>query len=114
MDAFLSKEVLQGLARARKQAQRKKNRLRLHVEDEVYPLLRVSDNGFEMEADIAPHLRGFVDIYDGARHLSNCLVIHSAVDGNVMRYEFKRNTSVADGPAKDFALDENAPVALLR
>lgn len=113
MDAFLSKEVLQGLERARKQAQRKKNRLRLHVEDEIYPLLRISENGFEMEADSAPHLRGFVDIYDGSRHLSNCLVIHSELEGNIMRYEFKRNTNVTDSPAKDFAEDENAPVALL-
>jgi len=114
MDAFLPKEVLQGLARARKQAQRKKNRLRLHVGGEIYPVLRVSDSGFEMEAEIAPHLRGFADIYDGARHLSTCLVIHSEQDGPVVRYEFKRNTTVANGPAKDFAIDENAPVALLR
>ena len=114
MDAFLSKEVLQGLERARKQAQRKKNRLRLHVGDEVYPLLRVSDTGFEMEHDAAPHLRGFVDIYNGAVHLATCLVIHSEPEGNIMRYEYKRHTNVADGPAKDFAVDENAPVALLR
>jgi len=114
MDAFLSKEVLQGLERARKQALRKKNRLRLHVGDEVFPLLSVSDTGFEMEHDAAPHLRGFVDIYDGARHLANCLVIHSELEGKIMRYEYKRHTNVADGPAKDFAVDENAPVALLR
>jgi len=114
MDEFLSKEVLQGLERARKQAQRKKNRLRLHVGGEVYPLLKLSDDGFEMDHDVAPHLRGFVDIYDGARHLATCLVIHSEPDGNIMRYEYKRHTNVADGPAKDFAVDENAPVALLR
>ncbi len=113
MDAFLSDEVLQGLERARKQAQRKKNRLRLHVGDEIYPLLKLSDDGFEMERDAAPHLRGFVDIYDGARHLATCLVIHSEPEGSVMRYEYKRHTDVTNGPAKDFAVDDNAPVALL-
>ncbi|MBL1436364.1 MAG: hypothetical protein COB08_009225 [Rhodobacteraceae bacterium] len=113
MDTFLSKEVLNGLDRARKQAQRKKNRLRLHVGDEIYPLLRLSDDGFEMDAEAAPHLRGFVDIYDGAKHLSSCLIIHSETEGNIMRYEYKRHTNVADGPAKDFVVDENAPVALI-
>ncbi len=113
MDAFLPKEVLAGLERARKQAQRKKNRLRLHVGGEIYPLLRLSDDGFEMDAHAAPHLRGFVDIYDGARHLLSCLIIHSEPEGNIMRYEFKRHTNVANGPAKDFAVDDNAPVALI-
>lgn len=113
MDAYLPKEVLNGLARARKQAQRKKNRLRLHVEGEIYPILRLFDNGFEMETEVAPHLRGFVDIYDGAEHLSSCLIIHSEPEGNVMRYEYKRHTNVTDGPAKDFAVDENAPIALI-
>ncbi len=114
MDAFLSKEVLEGLERARKQARRKKNRLRLHVGDEVFPLLRLTEDGFEMEGGAAPHLRGFVDIYDGARHLATCLIIHSEAEGEIMRYEYKRHTNVADGPAKDFVVDENAPVALLR
>ncbi len=114
MDAYLSNEVLEGLDRARKQAQRKRNRLRLHVGDDVYPLLKLTDDGFEMEHDAAPHLRGFVDIYDGARHLATCLVIHSEPEGNIMRYEYKRHTNVADGPAKDFVVDESAPIALLR
>jgi len=113
MDAFLSNEVLEGLERARKQAQRKKNRLRLHVGEEVYPLLQLTNNGFEMERDAAPHLRGFVDIYDGARHLATCLVIHSEPEGEIMRYEYKRHTNVTDGPAKDFVIDDNAPVALI-
>jgi len=114
MDAHLSKEVLDGLNRARKAALRKKNRLRLHVDNEVYPVLSLKGNGFEMEADVAPHLRGLVDLYDGARHLAQCLIIHSEPEGDIMRYEFKRRTEVTDAPAKDFALDKNAPVALLR
>lgn len=114
MDAHLSKEVLDGLNRARRLALRKKNRLRLHAGDEVYPLLTVGETGFEIEQDIAPVLRGFVDIYDGARHLLQCLIIHSEPEGDVLRYEFKRRTEVANGPAKDFVVDDKAPVALLR
>ncbi len=114
MDAFLSDEVINGINRARMQALRKKNRLRLHVGEEIYPILSLSENGFEIETDAAPHLRGLVDIYDGARHLMNCLIIQSELDGDILRYEYKRHTDVALGPAKDFAVDEDAPIALLR
>ncbi len=114
MDAHLSKEILDGIKRARKSALRKKNRLRVHVGDETYPVLALKGDGFEMESDAAPHLRGSVDLYDGARHLAQCLIIHSEAEGDIMRYEFKRRTDVTDGPAKDFVVDKNAPVALLR
>jgi len=114
MDAHLSKEILDGIKRARKLALRKKNRLRIHAGDEIYPVLALKGDGFEMESDAAPHLRGLVDLYDGARHLAQCLIIHSEPEGDIMRYEFKRRTDVTDGPAKDFVVDQNAPVALLR
>ena len=114
MDAHLSKEVVEGIERARKMGMRMKNRLRVHVGDEIYPVLSLKGDGFEIEADAAPHLRGLVDIYDGARHLAHCLVIHSEPDGDIMRYEFKLRTDVGNGPAKDFVIDQNAPVALLR
>ncbi|MBL4806614.1 MAG: hypothetical protein JKY31_04905 [Rhodobacteraceae bacterium] len=114
MDAHLPKEVLEGLNRARKQAMRKKNRLRVHVGEDIYPVLQLSDTGFEMEQGVAPNLRGLVDIYDGARHLAQCLIIYSEPEGDIMRYEFKRRTDVGNGPAKDFVVDDNAPVALLR
>ncbi|MCF6306172.1 MAG: hypothetical protein L3J33_12480 [Rhodobacteraceae bacterium] len=114
MDAHLSKEILDGIKRARKLAMRKKNRLRVHAGDEIYPVLALKGDGFEMEADVAPHLRGLVDLYDGGRHLAQCLIIHSESEHDIMRYEFKRRTDVTDGPAKDFVVDKNAPVALLR
>lgn len=114
MDAHLSPEVINGINRARKLALRKKNRLRLQVADEVYPILSLSDSGFEIEQDVAPHLRGFVDIYDGAKHLVSCLIIQSELDGDILRYEYKRHTDVSLGPAKDFVVAEDAPIALLR
>lgn len=114
MDTFLSREVLEGIGRARAIAQRKKNRLRLHNNGESFPLLQLWDNGFSMAATQKAHLRGLVDIYDGARHLSQCLIIHSEPDGTAMRYEFKRKTEHVETPPVDFEVNENAPVALLR
>lgn len=114
MDSFLSREVIEGMDRARMAALKKKNRLRLIADGETYPVLRLWDDGFSMDASHKAHLRGLVDLYDGGRHLSTCLIIHSEPDGAIMHYEFKRKTDAVDAPPVDFEVNENAPVALLR
>lgn len=91
----------------------KKNRLRVHAGDEIRPILKLWDDGFSMVAETAPNLRGFVDLYDGSKHLLQCLVIRADLDGDVVNYEFKRWTRAMENPPKDFAEDENAPVALI-
>ena len=114
MESFLSREVLEGVARARLGDLKKKNRLRLMTNGEAYPVLRLWEDGFSMDATHKAHLRGLVDIYDGGRHLSQCLIIHSEPDGSTMRYEFKRRTDTVEKPPVDFEINPNAPVALLR
>jgi hypothetical protein len=113
MMTFLPKEVREGLELARKRDLRKKSRLRVNVGGEVFPVLEFRETGFALDIENAPKLRGLVDLYDGARHLYQCLIIASEADGTLMRYEFKRATSVSDHPPLDFARDEAAPVALL-
>ncbi|MEE9454523.1 MAG: hypothetical protein V3V13_09105 [Paracoccaceae bacterium] len=113
MEAFFSKDVLAGLEMARMQDAMKKNRLRVHVGGAIYPIYKMWDDGFSMMAETAPHLRGFVDLFEGSRHLLQCLVIHSEADGYVVNYEFKRSTIAKDEAPKDYFVDENAPVALI-
>lgn len=113
MEAHFSSDVMEGLEKARMEASLKKNRLRVHVGHEVYPVLKIWENGFSMVAKNAPYLRGFVEIFDGAKHLSQCLVIHSEPEGALLNYEFKRQTIVLDNPPKDFVADKDAPVALI-
>ncbi|MFQ5624606.1 MAG: hypothetical protein ACE5FS_14570 [Paracoccaceae bacterium] len=114
MEQHISPEILEGLRRARRLAERKKPRLRVHAGDEVYPVLSVWEDGFAVEIDRHTHLRGLVDLYDGGRHLSQCLIIQSEPDGDVMRYEYKRRTDVTDHPAVDYVIPDDKPVALLR
>jgi hypothetical protein len=71
------------------------------------------DIGFSMDAEDAPHLRGHVELFDGARHLYQCLVIASDRQGDEMHFEFKWHTPVADRAALDYAADREGPVALL-
>ena len=93
---FLPKEVREGLELARKRALRKSARLRVTVGDISFPVLDYRESGFALDIDDAPKLRGLVDIFDGARHLSQCLIVASEEDGDVMRYEFKRATAATD------------------
>ncbi|WP_187429047.1 hypothetical protein ROLI_004430 [Roseobacter fucihabitans] len=112
MEAFFSKEIQAGLDQARVTSLKKASRLRVTVGNDVYPVLRLWKSGFSMEAD-APSLRGLVDLYDGSLHLMQCLIITNYAQEGERRYEFKRATVVAEGPAVDFEVEETAPKALI-
>jgi len=113
MFEFLPKDIVEGLQAARKRAERKKSRLRVKAGDHTFTILRYWDEGFALDADEAPHLRGLVDVYDGARHLSQCLVIASAEEAGEMVYEFKRETMASDHVPLDYEEDAGRPVALI-
>lgn len=112
MEAFFSKEIQDGLDAARIASMKKASRLRVYLDEKPYPVLQLWKSGFSMAAD-APNLRGFVDIYDGAIHLFQCLIVRSEDAGGARSYEFKRATAVVQVPPRDFEVDEDAPVALL-
>lgn len=113
MTDFLPKEVLEGLAEARRRDRRRKARLRVHAGEDVFIVHRLWDGGFAVDAQDAPRLRGLVDIFDGARHLWQCLIVASTAENGEMVYEFKRNTVAEDRAPLDFARDADAPIALL-
>lgn len=113
MEAHFSPEVLAGIKRAALEGDTKKNRLRVQVGDEFYPVLKVWDGGFTVSAETAPHLRGLVDLYNGARLLQQCLIVHSEKDGDLIHYEFKRRTQARDTAPKDFAERDDTPSALI-
>ncbi len=113
MIEFLPKDVVDGLREAHLRQLAKKSRIRVQVGDEVYPVLHLWKNGFALKMENAPKLRGLVDLYDGIRHISQCLIIASSEEGDLMHYEYKRNTATADRAARDFVAEENAPIALL-
>jgi hypothetical protein len=113
MSEFLPKDVREGLEAARKQRMRRKSRLRVQAGDQSFTILRYWDDGFALDIDDAPRVRGLVDVFDGARHLSQCLIVASEEEGGEMVYEFKRATVASDGPALDYERSEAAPVALI-
>ncbi|MCP5085220.1 MAG: hypothetical protein GY952_00195 [Rhodobacteraceae bacterium] len=113
MDTHMSKEVLEGLRRAKAQSLHRKDRLRVVVGEEYYPVLRSWDGGFSLDIEDAPHLRGTVEFCDGTRELYECLIVCSAQEGNEMVYEYKRVTPAVDQHPVDFEIADDAPVAYL-
>jgi len=113
MEDVFSKEVQAGLRAAHLAGLRNSSRLRLVVDGIVYPVLRQWKTGFSVEAKHAPHLRGLVDLYDGATHLFQCLIVATEPVDDEMHYEFKRATAVATTAPVDFERPVNAPAALL-
>ena len=113
MSDYLPDAVREELAAARKSERRKRATRVVHVGDEAYPILEMTEEGFAVEADTAPRLRGFIDIYDGPRHLYQALIVASEEIGDMMRYEFKRNTAAAVSAPVDFERPDDRPAGLL-
>jgi hypothetical protein len=113
MSDLLPKYVRDGLEAARKRDLQRKSRLKVKVGDQTFTILRYWDEGFSLDTEDAPHLRGLVDVYDGARHLSQCLIVASQEDAGEMVFEFKRETMTADTAPLDYDRDEHAPIALI-
>ncbi|PJF09539.1 hypothetical protein [Pseudorhodobacter sp. MZDSW-24AT] len=110
---FLPQDIREGLDAARKREARRRSRLRVQVGDAVFPILRFWDNGFALDGTLTPQLRGLVDVYDGANHIFQCLIVASVTENGDLVCEFKRSTAVQDKAPLDFWRDENAPVAYL-
>ena len=53
------------------------------------------------------------DEFDGARHVSQCLIVASHEENGEFKFEFKRNTAAHDIAPVDFEKDLNAPIALI-
>lgn len=110
---FLPDDIREGLRAAKKREVARKSRLRVQLGEAVFPILRMWEGGFVLDADTAPRLRGLVDVYDGAKHVFQCLIIASTEENGDLVCEFKRSTAVADGAALDFCRDENGPAGYL-
>lgn len=113
MFQYFSSDLSDGLAAANAQKAQRKTRRRLVADGREYPLSRLWDDGLAVDAALTTHLRGLVDVYDGANHIQQCLIIASEVQAGQLICSFKRSTTISDRPALDYERDENAPVAYL-
>lgn len=113
MSTYVPDAVQEGLDSARIKRMKSASRLRIQTPDGYFRVLRLWDNGFSVAAKDAPHLRGYVDLYEGPTQLFQCLIVASREEGGEMQYDFKRITAVSHGPARDFVTDVDRPIALI-
>ncbi len=113
MTDFLPKDVQEGLDAARKRDLKRRSRLRVLAGEDVWPVLRFWGTGFALDADQVQHIRGLVDIYDGARHLYQSLIVASAVEAGELICTMKRSTAAHDTAPLDYVRDEDAPAGYL-
>ena len=71
---YLPDDVRAGLEAAQAKKAKRKSRLRVEAGQSYYPVLRLWDDGFAVDLEDAPKLRGLVDIHDGPRHLYRLIV----------------------------------------
>ena len=113
MTTFISDDVRSELNAARLAGLKKTSRPKVRVGEQYFPVLRMWRDGFTVEADAVPDLRGLVDLFDGGRHLYQCLIIASEPEAGERRYDFKRNTAASDSAPLDHYREPEAPVGLL-
>lgn len=113
MSHYLPKALYAELQLALRTKAAKRTRLRIEAAGQSYRLAWLTQAGFAVALEDAPKLRGLVDLYDGSRHLSQCLIVAAEADGDLMVYDFKRNTAAHDGAPLDFERATGGPIALL-
>lgn len=113
MSSYLPKELREQLAAAQLKTRRKRATRAVHIGDQAFSILEMSEDGFSVVAEDTPRLRGLVDIYEGPNHLYQALIIASSDEGDLMRYDFKRNTAATTNAPLDFEVPESRPIGLL-
>jgi len=112
-EEFLPAAVRDGLAAARKSSLLKASRLRVESGGDSFRVLRLWGNGFALDADDAPNLRGLVDLFDGGRHLGQCLIVAADEELGELRYEFKRAIAASNAAPVDYERHAGDAAALL-
>ena len=93
MDSLLPKEILGALEVERRSNLRRASRLRVHAGTRDHQVLELTDEGFVIEADGRPPLRGFADIFRGEERVLRGLVVCTWAEDGLVGYEFKRDTA---------------------
>jgi hypothetical protein len=109
----LPKELRDGLSAARTARDTKRSRLYIEAGGQRIAVVRAWPTGFAVEAGTADPARGFVDLYEGARHLSRCLIVTSREEDGERVYEYKRATRATDAAPVDFERAPDGPAGLL-
>jgi hypothetical protein len=108
----LPQDIREMLGRPRRRDRLRGRRLRLHLGDAVFPIRRLWDDGFAIDAARLTRLRGRVEIREGQRRVWTCLIVAAAIEGDELVCSFKRLSPAQDSAPADYWRGEGAPGAI--
>ncbi len=112
MQVDLPDEIARALVRKADRA-RAARRLRVETGDAWYPVRRHWRGGFALSRAHGNRLRGYVDLYEGPRHVMRCLILAARDAGEEIEFEVQEVNPVAAGPAADHVRAVPQPAGLL-
>lgn len=113
MTSILPKAVQDGLDQARRASLHRNDRLCVHDGDDVYRIRRFWDDGMTIDASHGDKLRGRVEIFDGARHLYQALIVNGSEEGKEIVFDFKWLHPVTDQAPVDYERPEFVPAGYI-
>lgn len=108
MSEYLPKDVRDALYAAPRGATGR-HRMRLEVGGVSFAILRHWPGGFSVAAAAVPPLPGRVRLYDGARHVSDCLIEARAETTAERVYDVKAENLWMDRAPRDFDAGATLP-----
>jgi hypothetical protein len=78
-----------------------------------YDIMEFWGDGFSVARDGPEPDRGFVDVFDGARHILHCLAYKTGESDKASIYAFKIGQDAAMRQPQDYARAADAPIALI-
>lgn len=92
MAEFMQAELAAAIEAARRSAQRKASRHVIVAGERRHRVMELTRDGFVIEADGRPPLRGFVDLMLGEDRISRRLVVCAWAEKGLVGYDFKRSS----------------------
>ncbi len=99
MDSILPDDVLSELARGKLARHRAQARHMVVSGRRRHPVMKLTGEGFVLEADGLPHLRGYVDILRGDERIARRLAQFAWAEDGLVGYEFKLDAGARDAVA---------------
>ena len=82
---------------------RRGRQLYMECRSRRFPVVAMGSDGCLIDVPEGFVPGGFVDIFDGERHVEQCLIVFAAPEGPFLRCSFKRRTFSRLDPPRDFA-----------
>lgn len=106
METRIPAEAVSAIEQDRRKRLRQRSRFRVAASDRLFPVIEMSREGFVIEADEPPHLRGYVDILEGDERVARWLVVCDWARDGLVGYAYKREGLGSAVPA-DFVLSHS-------